>query len=494
MPDERPKNVVLIITDQERAPMHWPHGYADAHLPTRARLLAHGVNFTNATCNTSMCSPSRATILTGLMPAQHGVADTLTENGPVSPTETQLRRDIPNLATMLRAAGYDVHWRGKWHLNKGADGRLDPTPDDLAAYGFDGWLGPDAGGDSEPPNFGGGRANHDAHYIAQSLEFLEDRATQRHTRPFCLVVSLVNPHDVLAFPTQWSADYTANELDGDIQLPPSADEDLAANRKPSVHARMVPVIDGAVGAFESDAQRTQYANFYATLCERIDHQIAPIVDCFYGEDGQPTRLGEDTLIVRISDHGELAMSHGGLRQKAFNVYEETLRVPLIFTNPHLVGAGGGGTCPHPASLVDLVPTLAGLLGVTPPSDLPGADLSPLVRDPGADPVQEDVFFTFDDIHAGTGLVPDLFPDLPSRIRCIRERRYKYARYLNASAPDRVEFEMYDLLEDPDELENLAHPEHPRYREPIVVAERERLAARLAARERQLVEPGAADSR
>ena len=66
-----------------------------------------------------MCSPSRATFLTGLMPAQHGVVDTLTADGPFSATETVLGRGIPNLTSMLRTAGYDVHYRGKWHLSKG---------------------------------------------------------------------------------------------------------------------------------------------------------------------------------------------------------------------------------------------------------------------------------------------------------------------------------------------------------------------------------------
>ena len=115
-----------------------------------------------------MCSPSRATFLTGLMPAQHGVVDTLTGDGPFSPTETELSRDLPNLATMLRGAGYDVQYRGKWHLSKGEAGAFDATADDLRAYGFDGWVPPDAGGDTEPPGFGGGRADHDARYIEQA--------------------------------------------------------------------------------------------------------------------------------------------------------------------------------------------------------------------------------------------------------------------------------------------------------------------------------------
>ena len=139
---------------------------------------------------------------------------------------------------MLRAGGYDVHYRGKWHLSKGPTGGYDPTAEDLAAYGFDGWVAPDAGGDTRPPNFGGGRADHDAGYIAQAVSFLRERAADADGRPFCLVVSLVNPHDVLAFPREWTDDYTPDWLEGDVELPPSFDEQLAANFKPTAHAMM----------------------------------------------------------------------------------------------------------------------------------------------------------------------------------------------------------------------------------------------------------------
>ncbi len=484
LPD-RP-NVILIITDQERAPMHWPEGFADEHLPSRARLMRHGVNFSHAVCNTSMCSPSRATFLTGLMPAQHRVIDTLTYAGPISPSETVLDPHLPNLATMLRDGGYDVEYRGKWHLSKGADGGEELTPQDLAAYGFGGWVAPDSGGDTLPENFGGGRADHDADYIAQSLEFLHERAASGDERPFCLVISLVNPHDVLAFPRDWQDDYGPEDLVGDIPLPPSVDEDLQHNHKPTAHAMMHAVMDMAVGALETPEEQRQYVNFYANLTARIDRQIAPIVDCLYAPDGTPTALGESTVVVRLSDHGELAMSHGGLRQKAFNAYEETLRVPLIFSNPLLLPEGRD--CDHPASLIDLMPTLAGLLGVEPPPGLRGTDLAPLLRDPDAGPVQDEVLFTFDDMHASVGFVKEVLPGAAGRIRCIRERRFKYARYFHSEGSHPAEFEMYDLQEDPGELENLAHPDHPRYAEPAVAAERERLAARLAQVEDELARP------
>jgi arylsulfatase A-like enzyme len=479
-------NLVLIVTDQERAPMHFPEGFAEERLVSRSRLLRHGVSFENAVCNTAMCSPSRATFLTGLMPAQHGMVDTLTTDGPISGTETELRRDIPNLASMLGAAGYEVHYRGKWHLSKDRNGTYDVTPEDLAAYGFEGWVAPDAGEDTRPPHFGGGRADHDAAYIEQAVAFLHERAANEAERPFCLIVSLVNPHDVLAFPREWTDDYTPDWLEGDAELPPSFDEDLSSSLKPTAHAMMGPAIDRAVGKLETRAQALQYVNFYANLVARIDGQIAPLIDCFYRPDGEPTKLGEKTLVVRFSDHGELAMAHGGLRQKAFNVYEESLRVPLIFSNPGLVPEGR--SCPHPASLVDLMPTLASLLGVEPPPGLRGTELAPLIRDPAAKPVQDEVLFTFDDMHAGAGLVPEVLPGAPGRIRCIRERRFKYARYFDAEGRHSTEYEMYDLAEDPYELENLAHPDHPRYAEPDVSRERDRLAAKLERTEQQLARP------
>jgi choline-sulfatase len=135
---------------------------------------------------------------------------------------------------------------------------------------------------------------------------------------------------VLAFPRAWEDDYRPEDLEGEVELPPAVDEDLAANFKPSAHAMLGPAIDMAVGPITAPEQRRQYVNFYANLVARVDRQLVPIIDCFYGSDGTPTRLGEETVIVRFADHGELGMSHGGLRQKAFNVYEESLRVPLIF--------------------------------------------------------------------------------------------------------------------------------------------------------------------
>src|SRR4051812_5598541 len=95
--DEKPPNLILLITDQQRAPMHWPteEGWLDRLMPNDAELRRTGVSFTHAFTATAMCSPSRATMLTGKYPSRHGVTLTLTEN--------DLHPDQANLPHVLRA-------------------------------------------------------------------------------------------------------------------------------------------------------------------------------------------------------------------------------------------------------------------------------------------------------------------------------------------------------------------------------------------------------
>ena len=117
----RKPNLLLIMTDQEREVMHWPAGWAEANLPARSRLLAHGLQFTRAQCNTAACSASRATFFTGLYPAQHGVKNIIACDNPKDPVQRRLPilpSRLPNLATVMAAAGYHVVLKGKFHLSR----------------------------------------------------------------------------------------------------------------------------------------------------------------------------------------------------------------------------------------------------------------------------------------------------------------------------------------------------------------------------------------
>lgn len=476
-------NLLLIITDQERATRHFPPDWEQKNLPTMTRLKAQGLTFENACCNTCMCTPSRSTIFTSLYPAQTGVTDTLSYGGTYSVNDTALDPTIPNLATILRQAGYQVHYRGKFHLCKSPSGGANIMPSDVAMYGFEGWLPPDAGQDTAPEHFGGGYANHDAPYIQQAIHFLK---TVDRSRPFCLVLSLVNPHDVLSYPKSYTFGYTDQDLEGDIELPESVDENLALNYKPSAQAQLRIAAGAGLGLLHSRKEKRNYINFYGNLLKLIDGEIGKVMDVLEAPDGDEPPLSDSTWVVRIADHGEMGMAHGGLRQKAFNVYEETLNVPYIFSNPvQFPPTGSPRVTQEIASHMDLLPTIAGLLNVAIPDTTMGVDLSAVVQDPdGEHNLQSEILFTYDDIRASNGNVKNVV-DAPDRIRCVREHRWKYARYFNANSSYPDEYEMYDMHQDPNEMENLANPNHPRYNDPIIARERERLATLLADKETAL---------
>jgi choline-sulfatase len=153
--------------------------------------------------------------------------------------EPELPPQMPNLATLLRPLGYEVAYKGKWHLTKPVGGGRwsDADTDHLAeCYGFAGGEPPDAGEDS-PEHFGAGAAGRsgagwDEDFTRQAERFLSDPGLPE---PFALVVSLVNPHDVLAYPMTWrTGGFTPDALrDLGVRLPPTVHERL--NRKPVAH-------------------------------------------------------------------------------------------------------------------------------------------------------------------------------------------------------------------------------------------------------------------
>ena len=117
-------NMVLFLTDQERAIQHFPPNWLRKNLPGMRRLQRHGVSFERAFTNACMCSPARSTLMTGYFPAQHGVKYTLEEDMPADEyPQVELPVDFENLATVMSAAGYNVVYKGKWHCSKPADER-----------------------------------------------------------------------------------------------------------------------------------------------------------------------------------------------------------------------------------------------------------------------------------------------------------------------------------------------------------------------------------
>jgi arylsulfatase A-like enzyme len=541
-----PPNLLLLITDQQRAPMHWPDepGWLDSLTPTDAELRRTGVSFEQACIATCMCSPSRASFLTGTFPSRHGVNLTLTYGdlwpdmanvpdavrtaghllvsgdtgrsrllrafarsslrlGPKSGREPELPTAVPTIARMLRARGYEVVLKGKWHLTKPVDGHeFGPADSERLErdYGFAGWEPFDAGGTAKAHHFGGGTAGNsgegwDEDYTRQALAWLGQAGLPE---PFCLIVSLVNPHDVLGYPASYEeGGYDASEFrDLGVELPETVDENL--HEKPGVQALAQLGQSSYLGALHNDRERLDYVNFYAHLHRLVDQKLGRIVDAL-GDGGDPASLRARTMIVRFSDHGELGLAHGGLRQKMFNAYEETLRVPLVVSNPVLFPSGA--VTDAPASLVDLVPTLLAMAGTDGNGAvLDGVDLTPVLASHAAPErealdrlpvevpaitdaeaparsVRDDVLFTYDDHQAATAFQEA--PGQPNRIRCVRDARHKYAVYLDPSGDAGPEYELYDLDADPIEAVNLVDKSTGRGRNPAAERERRRLHERLA---------------
>jgi len=505
------KNVVLFMTDQERAIQHFPKGWAAKNLPGQKRLAKNGMTFTSSFTNACMCSPARTTMMTGFMPAQHQVRHTLeSDMNDTFDSEGNLIYEYPNVAlstdmknmcTVMAAAGYNVVWKGKFHMTKQAVTPPSPlpaagttaagtvqnwAPQDVGQYGGQRWNPKDAGANQTLPEGGGNAASNpavpysggdnddrfmnDAGSVSDGdegvLAYINSVAATQS--PFFLVISLVNPHDVLFYPKSFTdSEYPSGDLDGGIELPSTVNENLKT--KPSVQAsfRKIFLLGNPI---LTRLQQRKYINFYGNLMKEADNYLMQTLDALENKG-----LLEDTVVIRTADHGEMGMAHDGVGEKNFNFYEESMKVPLIYSNPQIFPKPR--TSDALVSHVDLVPTLASLFGAPASARAKwnGVDYSKLLVNPKAKSVQDYVMFTYDDYQSGQA--KKLHPYGANHISSIREARWKLARYYDPLGVAKTEYEMYDLQRDPDEKKNLAAPGFRRNR--LQEREYKRLKTKLA---------------
>lgn len=403
-PFEQAPNILILMTDQQRTPQHYPPGWVERNLPNLWSLMQGGVSFPNAMTNTTACSPSRATMFTSTFPMLNGVTSVgvslnMDQQVVTSPGADPLPLvTLGQVLTELAPAGveYQVAYKGKWHLDDLTNATaLSPAQQYAQAstlasndanmettYGFDGWTSPDFGTtlDIKGDNvytLAGGKGGNDARVaigtswtqngagetvtVDNAVQFLDAyQPNADGTNPFCLVVSLLNPHDIFVSPTQYTAaGYDNPDANGNQpwQVAPFTELGLPNNfrlRPDQLANKPSPQEEWRRSSY-TDEEALDYVRFYAylqTLSDRLLGQVLAAMD---------DAVAANTLVVRLADHGEMGMSQGRMVEKECEVYNEALLVPMIFAHPALAG---GGTCRGLAGLIDIVPTLAEICGIS----------------------------------------------------------------------------------------------------------------------------------
>jgi choline-sulfatase len=442
---DRPKNVLLIMSDQHKRDCLGVAGNSTARTPNLDAFARSATRFTDAYCTNPVCTPSRASILTGLYTHNHQ-AWSNTVPWPI---------EHKTIAHYFGQAGYVTGLIGKMHFvdaqTHGFDYHLDfndwyqflgpktklyadelgransgaglPEIDDLWRDFGDPWKGDRDLDDREGSVAVGGvskipEEDHFERFVTrESVRFLRKYGHQR--QPFLLICSFLKPHDPFMPAARFASMFRAE----DMRLPDTWGKvDLS---KVPAEVRKSIEYNAPTPELRNPAQaRKRIAYYYANLAQMDD--CAGVVLRTVRDLG----LAGDTIIVYTSDHGEMLGEHG-LWQK-FQFYESSCGVPLFVRDP---GVSSGGVCSVPISQVGLLPTIAELARVRIGSSIDGRSFAEQVRNPG--------------LRRESTLYSEYALRTPSAKYMIRSGDYKYTFWTH-DLP-----ELYDLRADPKEMNNLA---------------------------------------
>jgi arylsulfatase A-like enzyme len=418
------KNLVFLLCDQLRADIAYHEKYPFVQAPHLDQLRAEGVTFRNTFCAFPVCGPSRASLMTGRYPTQHGV---LNNRSMLPPEERTLGHHLADL-------GYDTIALGKTHGQNPGFRRMAEPPLEKTlgirewAYfkGLSNYETKVTGGNLQPllDTFNAGKENHyDFILTRQFGDFLERRKPER---PFAAFVGFHTPHPPLVIPKEFVELYPAEA----ITLPQV--DDLELQTKPAIQK----VSQG--WRMASPETRRRMIAAYLALTTYLDECVGRVVELL-----QTRGLLEETLLVFTSDHGDQLGEHNLLGK--FNMfYEGSLRAPLIVRLPS--GDYAGFESQHLVEHIDLYPSICDWLDVPQPTQLAGKTLNPIFTNPGY-PHREYVHCSLVETRAHQVDAPGS-GEHSVQGEMIRSQRWKLACY------DRACGELYDLQNDPDERRNL----------------------------------------
>ena len=413
------RNVVFILTDDHRYDaMGFLKGQKFLETPHLDSLARDGVHCKNALVTTALCSPSRASILTGRYAHQHKIVD---NNTPI-PAGTHF---FPEL---LQNAGYTTGFFGKWHMGNSGD---QPQP------GFNKWVSFRGQGTYLPNRDG---LNVDGEHVPQK-GYITDELTDYaldwlnalgKDKPYFLYLSHKAVHSEFIPAARHKGKFANAEF-----VPPptiAKDGDMARNRPMWVQNQRNSW-HGVEFPYHSDLSLAEYYKRYAeTLCG-VDDSVGRVLDAL-------RKRGEldSTLVIYMGDNGFAFGEHGLIDKRT--AYEESMRVPMLARCPELFS--GGRVVKEPVANIDIMPTVLSAAGVPTPGGLPGMSMLPLLQGkqvPWRDGLLYEYYWERN------------FPQTPT-MHALRGSRYKYIHYYGIWDTD----ELYDLQEDPLETNNLIYSE------------------------------------
>lgn len=437
-------NILWIVTDQQRWDTIGELNNEFVKTPNIDRLVREGVTFTTAYSQSPICTPSRASFLTGMYPTSVRA----TRNGAAYWPEA-----APLVTAMLSDAGFDGGSVGKLHLSTAQGNKPEIRPKNDGYRVFHSMHSPYQGGSSNDYQMWYKRKGIDINALKQELGYVPeeyhptrwatDRAidfiTERRERPWLMSLNIYDPHGPFDPPSEYIERYDIDALPG----PRITDEDLLEKAKFSdVMFQGSNPIDYR-GRRGKEAQAAYWAQI-----DLIDEHIGRLLKVLE-ESGQL----DNTLIIFTSDHGEMLGDHG-LRRKGARLYEPLVRVPLIFWNPSKFEQNLKSDAL--VELIDVAPTLLELTGLEVPERMQGKSLLPILtgqKSPNhhKDYVRSEFYDTLENR-------PEEGQKEPAFVTMLRDKQFKLINYHGHPEGG----ELFDLVNDPGEFNNLWN--HPDYQD------------------------------
>jgi N-acetylglucosamine-6-sulfatase len=418
----KPRNVLFILSDDHRYDAMSFLGHPLAKTPVMDSLAKQGACFKNAFVITSLCSPSRASILTGLHTLRHGIID---NQHPV-PEGTEF------FPQRIQRAGYKTAFIGKWHMGDENDA---PRP------GFDYWLSFAGQGDYLPPtadytlNLNGQRVKQDGYITDVLTDYAVEwlKSQKKSDQPFFLYLSHKAVHSNFT-----PAKRHEGQLNGATLKRPDSEDTTTANRtQPRWLRDQRNSWHGVEFPYHSELNIGDYYKRYCETLMSLDESIGRVLDTL-----KEMGIYDDTLVIYMGDNGFLFGEHGLIDKRV--AYEPSMRVPLLMQCPSLIKAGT--VVEKLAANIDIAPTVLEAMGVEKPSGMDGQSLLPLAE--GKDtPWRDTLLYVY--------FWEKTFPQTPTTF-ALRGERYKYITYHGVWDTD----ELYDLEMDPSETNNIIHD--PKY--------------------------------